>query len=996
MDPAPDSRLQRIPYKPLDACRNEIRVLSFEPPSTPDDLNSRLDRILGPGLGPLRLTLEHVSLDDFKPEYTTFRTEHPTQWSRSQVDDAWCEQFESEPGSTPSDMFRTIARFTWGDYTAISYMWGSPEDTKTITINGIPVTVGQNLAAALKCLRSSLVDKVWVDAICINQDDADERNAQVTRIRDIFSQSLAVTVWLGEDEMSGTGLGSWVETLFDKLRLCNTILETHGRQTLEAALGIDVKAWESDHNYEKLEGFPFSEDVLYFDNEWSADSDADDEDEVGPPRFRDVVALTLFRLAQNPYWTRLWVIQELAVSPIRSTVNWGNSSVSLRVVLTLAGIFCNNILDGSALDSRVVTIISPFLQLLNSIEQWQKSGFLASKEDGLKGMALGNLRCLAGSAQCTLPHDKVFGLLGLLPQAVSSRITIDYNQDETELSSQFAAAISIANENCINLEGAGMCALQDVPGKGKGLVAVEKIAKGTRILSEEPIITIAPNGMNSKRLQISICQQVTTLSEHQQRAFLSMHNIHPYKDAAERYLGIFKTNSLPAEAVGDKGAIFLEACRINHACDNNAQKSWNEKIKRHTVHALRDIDKGEEITITYLGPLKNREARQKALQEKFGFTCLCRLCSLPPEQSQESDKRLEEIHRLDGVIDQLGIEGVLVSPLRTLRYLDQQVHLYRDQGREDVGFAQAFVNAAQLAIANSDLARGRIFAERAASVWKTTVGGDDTQAIKHGALAQDPSKYELYGVSMKWKTKVDEIPQGLEPSDFEDWLWKREKPIGPGNLRRRATFPGFIDLPDENAIDLEFYQSSNTGFYRPRRHWCFLGEIVDFTTFIRLQMEIKDVDGTKIPLYFYTDDRGSELAPAQVQKGYTVAILYAERHHFLSSELGIRHENPRMIKIFPLPLDKLLALSDQFQQFSTELDGIRMCHGCGKKAASLQRCGKCSSFWYCDKACQVAGWNEKGHKADCKLLGDPDLRGLFVFNWDEFDNHIRFPLMYQV
>ena len=112
MNPASDSPLQRIQYKPLDASRNEIRVLSFEPPSTPDDLSSRLDRVLGLGLGPLRLTLEHVSLDDFKPEYTAFRTEHPAQWSRSQVDDAWYEQFEFELGSTSSNVFRTIARFT--------------------------------------------------------------------------------------------------------------------------------------------------------------------------------------------------------------------------------------------------------------------------------------------------------------------------------------------------------------------------------------------------------------------------------------------------------------------------------------------------------------------------------------------------------------------------------------------------------------------------------------------------------------------------------------------------------------------------------------------------------------------------------------------------------------------------------------------------------------------------------------------------------------------
>jgi hypothetical protein len=196
-------------------------------------------------------------------------------------------------------VFHTIARFTWGDYTAISYMWGSLEDTKTITINGMPVTVRKNLAAALDCLRSSLVDRVWIDAVCINQDDINERNAQVLRIRDIFSQSLAVTMWLGEDEMSGTGLDSWVETSFDRLRLCNTILEAHSRQTLEAALGIDVKAWESDYNYDKLEGFPFLGNVLYFDNKWWADSD--DEDEFGPLHFHDLVAVALFRLTQNPY-----------------------------------------------------------------------------------------------------------------------------------------------------------------------------------------------------------------------------------------------------------------------------------------------------------------------------------------------------------------------------------------------------------------------------------------------------------------------------------------------------------------------------------------------------------------------------------------------------------------------------------------------------------------------------------------------------------------------
>jgi hypothetical protein len=54
---------------------------------------------------------------------------------------------------------------------------------------------------------------------------------------------------------------------------------------------------------------------------------------------------------------------------------------------------------------------------------------------------------------------------------------------------------------------------------------------------------------------------------------------------------------------------------------------------------------------------------------------------------------------------------------------------------------------------------------------------------------------------------VDKAPQGLEPSDFKGWLWRREKPKALGqlaNLRSRATFPRFINLPNENDVNPEF------------------------------------------------------------------------------------------------------------------------------------------------------------------------------------------------
>jgi hypothetical protein len=214
---------------------------------------------------------------------------------------------------------------------------------------------------------------------------------------------------------------------------------------------------------------------------------------------------------------------------------------------------------------------------------------------------------------------------------------------------------------------------------------------------------------------------------------------------------------------------------------------------------------------------------------------------------------------------------------------------------------RAFLDAAQIAIANGDLARARIFVEQAVLGWIVLEGDDSSNVLQYKALMQDPSKHELYGMSMKWKTAVDDIPPELDPKELDDWLWRREKPKRPGqpaDFRNRATFPGFDDLPDENDVSPEFYASSDGFTYRPRRHWLFLAEIIDFGKLARLQMSIKDIDGTTIPLFFfYTDGRGRELAPSQVQKAYTVAILYAQRHTFMTSETGIRHEEPTNIKV---------------------------------------------------------------------------------------------------
>ncbi|KAG6293341.1 hypothetical protein E4U09_003020 [Claviceps aff. purpurea] len=470
-----------------------------------------------------------------------------------------------------------------------------------------------------------------------------------------------------------------------------------------------------------------------------------------------------------------------------------------------------------------------------------------------------------------------------------------------------------------------------------------------------------------------------------------MHNAHAFDDAVEQYLGIYQTNCLPAEESPDKAAIFLQACRINHDCDNNALHHWSEKVKRHVVHAVREIDAGEEITLTYVPFLDDRKTRQKKLKEFFSFTCMCRLCSLPKDQSQERDRILEQINRTNERL-KVGISQFMASPLTTLGYLDTIVRCYNELVPEHYGYAQALEGALTILIAHGDLARGRLLAQTVASIWKSLLG-DSPRTDDYVALARDPSRCPLYGVSMKLKTSVEEVPQGLEPDDFEDWLWRRPKPESLAKPTRpfsQSNFSGFVDLPSKNSID-----TGASGGPSKARRPCFLGEIVAMTCHDPLDLEIKDIHNKKTTIHFYTKDQGREFRAIGFQAGYTVAVLDASRCDFKFGPPGIRHEDPRMIKIFPLSLDKILALNDQVRRFSLlRHKNTRTCHGCGTEApaASMKSCSMCSSFWYCNKECQRTGWTTKAHKADCKFLKDPDLRGLFLIKWDEVQDCVRFPL----
>jgi hypothetical protein len=105
------------------------------------------------------------------------------------------------------------------DYYAISYVWGNATKQKAMIIDNQTVGVPENAEIALRnlnpkaspaprffsCLRHRQGRHylpVWIDAICINQSDYNERGHQVGMMDRVYSQAAAVFIWLGEDHTS--------------------------------------------------------------------------------------------------------------------------------------------------------------------------------------------------------------------------------------------------------------------------------------------------------------------------------------------------------------------------------------------------------------------------------------------------------------------------------------------------------------------------------------------------------------------------------------------------------------------------------------------------------------------------------------------------------------------------------------------------------------------------------------------------------------------------
>jgi tetratricopeptide (TPR) repeat protein len=275
-------------------------------------------------------------------------------------------------------------------FAALSYVWGDPKTTEEIVLNDelFPATI--NLAAALKYVRAHWCNnfpdrnpkafRLWVDAICINQKDPNERSSQIDLMRDIYSKAELVLSWLGH------GIDE-IDIAFDAFKTIANLTRELGSKYTEEDWLKSFPTWCNDtaESWESIQSF--------------------------------------FHL---PYWHRVWIFQELVLG---KHILFTHGSAALKYKdLVRAGdwiVFAEISIHRGNLEKPSFLSQDAWLSLrfaLGTAPLIQVRGY---KGQMFKDDPWTIFETSSYSLRATDPRDHVYGLLGLQ----DFNIVPDYRKD---------------------------------------------------------------------------------------------------------------------------------------------------------------------------------------------------------------------------------------------------------------------------------------------------------------------------------------------------------------------------------------------------------------------------------------------------------------------------------------------------------------------------------------------------------------------------------------
>jgi hypothetical protein len=293
-------------------------------------------------------------------------------------------------------------------YEALSYCWGSNRLINEIKANGKVMFVTDSLFEALQQLRGVDEDRIfWIDAICIDQSNIQERGHQVERMGQIYSCADRVRIWLGRIFEPG------IRRLMAALQSFDASVpqEAWGTWPYDDPRWSDV--WEAQAHPPHEQNY----DDLSWSDVWEAQADSPQEQSRDEINQQSGLKL----LMRQQWFRRVWILQEVAnaktasVECSQGSTNARSFALAPRLLGVVPDIQCQAIMDMMPGPSR-------------RSSRW------------LKNQNLCTLMWRFRESEATDPRDKLYALLGLVSDDDSmGKITADYTKNEDGIVKDIAA-----------------------------------------------------------------------------------------------------------------------------------------------------------------------------------------------------------------------------------------------------------------------------------------------------------------------------------------------------------------------------------------------------------------------------------------------------------------------------------------------------------------------------------------------------------------------------
>jgi Heterokaryon incompatibility protein (HET) len=276
---------------------------------------------------------------------------------------------------------RTVSLDDELEYTALSYTWGEPRLTHSIECDGAEIKITANLHSALQRVRQwgqGPAKTLWVDAICVDQENLEERGHQVRSMRRTFSAAAMTVVYLGEPRELGS---------------CKLAVEFIQKVQREF---VDIGGFRQVQRIlESRSAREWAREILESGGalEWAA----------------------VCELFSQPWFRRVWVMQEYAMS--RALLfQYGDESFHSDALSETANVIIevhtnedSTMLENIPLFLSEIFMIGGIFRmyLLELMRQW-----IADRTE----FSMSHVLTRSGLKEATDPRDQIFGLLGLLDQ----------------------------------------------------------------------------------------------------------------------------------------------------------------------------------------------------------------------------------------------------------------------------------------------------------------------------------------------------------------------------------------------------------------------------------------------------------------------------------------------------------------------------------------------------------------------------------------------------